>query len=304
MKKLLILIITITFVMTLSACDDNIEVYDDTNLQEQIDALIVENESLASQLELLENYNDTEVLAELVALQTLIDNIQGYNDSDLLLQISDIEDRLDELDLTILQLEEILVNIEVIEGLNGQKEYYIPNDILLTPQTMSANVMGIEVLGDELNKDKAPSYVLDANGNYLQYQTVVHRLLNKYYGAYTLYDAKLGFQVGFSIDVTLSKEEFVARSILLIEEISNYDFYIISSSQLYIQVNCFGGTSAIIIPIATLRSSFITLNAEVMIAGLYEITYFNLYFDNTLVQELYDGYVLSGAYDGYVLDFN
>ena len=219
------------------------------------------------------------------------------------LEDTELEQRVTTLEGQVAELEGILVDLEVIEGLNGQKEYYLPQETQTTfAQTVSAGY--IELLGDELDKTKAPSYVLDANGDYVPFDDVIDLLFTKYFGEKaTVTNALIGFQIKIVLNTNdISQEEYMARLIMLINELSLYDFYIIGGSELYIQ-SYWEATSYIKIPIQTLRSSFITITPEVIYTGTYEIQLSNVSYDNISVQTLYDEYMASGLYGGYVLDY-
>lgn len=218
-------------------------------------------------------------------------------------KVQELENRIAILEAQMLEVEDILVNIEVIEGLNGQKEYYIPDNSNTASNFVGVSAQSI-LLGDELDKSKSPSYVLDENDEYVNFDKVVELLIEKYFGdKVTIVNSKIGFQIKIVLEPNeISQSEYMARLILMIEELSNYDFYIIGGSELYIQTN-FGGTSWVIIPIQTLRSSFITITPAVVYNGLYEIDIYNHYYNPTTVQTLYDEYVLSGLYVGYALNY-
>ena len=193
------------------------------------------------------------------------------------------------------ELEQVLISIEVIEGLNGQKVYYIPDQATLV--TLGAYTQS------QIDAEKAPSYVLDEEGLYIEFEEVVNKLLDKYFVDYDLFMAELGSELIIQFFTDYTEEEFVARSVLMIEELSHYDFYIIGSSQLMIYTN-YEGTSWLKVPMQTMRSTFITMTSDVFIDGLYEIDYFNLGFDEALTKSLYEQYVADKTFDGYVLDYN
>jgi len=218
---------------------------------------------------------------------------------------TDLEDRVTILEEQVLELENILIDLEVIEGLNGQREYYLPQKSVSVFQTTSVSAYTMETLGDELDKSKAPNYVLDENENYIPFSTVVDLLIEKYFGNdIDIKIALIGFQIKITLEVNdISENEYMAKMIMLINELSNYDFYIIGGSELYIQSD-FSGTSYIKIPIQTMRSSFINITPEVIYNGLYEIRLVQHTFSTVSVQALYDEYMLSELYDGYVLDYN
>ena len=215
-----------------------------------------------------------------------------------------LEDRVTVLEEQVAELEQVLVDIEIIEGLNGQREYYLPKteSTLLNFTSVSAGT--IELMGDELDKASAPSYVLDVDENYIPFYDVMELLVAKYFtDDVSLHTASIGFQIkAVILTENINKEDYVARLILMIDELSNYDFYIIGGSELYIQSQI-DGMTYITIPVQTLRSSFITMTADVMIEGTYEITSYGLEYDGVQVKALYDGYVTAETFAGYVLDY-
>lgn len=212
----------------------------------------------------------------------------------------------DEMELEINQLWDILEDIGVIEGLNGQREYYIqdneqPTSVLFT----SVSAYEIELLGTELDKTKAPSYILDIDENYISFEELAQLLLTKYFDVNLNYTA-LGFQakIVFNISSTdYTQEEIISRIILLIEEISHYDWYIIGSSEFYINIKYDMEYLNIKVPIQTMRSDFVTMTPEVIYSGWYEVWLQGWNYDNAIVQSLYDDYVTNETYIGYVLDY-
>ncbi len=210
---------------------------------------------------------------------------------------TDLENRVDILEQQVSELEQILIDLEIIEGLNGQREYFVP-------QATGLSAMAYEVLGAELNTKDAPSYVLNDKSEYIPFYDVVELLVAKYYGdEVQLNTALIGFQVKITLEIgDISLEEFMAQTIMLIDELSHYDFYLISASELYIQLdnNPYG---YIKIPMQTLRSSFITMTPQLIIEGTYEVILFQLDYDNKLVEQFHTAYKTSKNYDGYVLDY-
>lgn len=217
---------------------------------------------------------------------------------------TDLEERVIELEEQMSEVEQILIDIQIIEGLNGEREYYLPDNYTIKDTVwQGVNASTIETLGTELDKNNAPSYVLDENEEYIPFANVAQLLVNKYYGDVELLVATIGVQTDIVISSgDMTQDEFIAKTILLVEELSNYDFYIISSTQLVIQTQ-FNSTARIFIPIATLRSTFITMTPELIINGTYEIRKTGLSYDSVLVKDLYNQYVLSEEYINYVLDF-
>jgi len=219
-------------------------------------------------------------------------------------QLSVLESKLELLDSGYEQLyanydemQKLLVEIGVIEGLNGQNAYYLPT------------ALSFELLGTELEKDKAPSYVLDENEDYVPFADVAQLLVDKYFsGILTVGSTDLRDVVYIYIEdfdnVIMSQNEYLARSILMLEELGNYDFYIIGSTGIQLSTSFeYIGTASIKIPMQSLRSEFITLTPEVIYTGAYEVSITQMTYNIALVQAYYDGYVLNETFSGYVLDF-
>ncbi len=206
----------------------------------------------------------------------------------------------------MIEVEEILINIGVIEGLNGQREYYIipQNDYVDNTVWQGVNASEYETLGSELDKSKAPAYILDVDDNYIPFEDVAQLLVDKYFeDRIEILEASVGSQVKLRIDrLNMTQSEYMARMILLIEELSNYDWYIIGASTLYIQTD-FNGTTWIKAPMQTLRSDFVTITPEVIYSGWYEIDVYGMSYIPSMVQSTYDGLVLSELFNGFVLDF-
>ena len=219
---------------------------------------------------------------------------------------TELENRLELLELQVSEIEQILIDLQFIEGLNGEREYYLPDNYTIQNTIyQGVSATEYETLGSELDKSKAPSYVLDINGDYIPFIDLANMLVDKYYGTNVVINtASIGIQTELVIEPnSLTQDEFIARTILLVEELSNYDFYIIGSSQL-VRQTFYEGTSRITIPIQTLRSSFITMTPEIIINGTYEIRKTGLTYNSENIILLYNEYVASELYSGYVLDFN
>lgn len=229
----------------------------------------------------------------LIAILIVLVGCQSPTDTDL-------EKRVDTLEQQVSELESILVDLQVIEGLNGQREYYLPQEQSTMFQGVSA--YSVELLNNELDTTLAPTYVLDENDNYVEFEQLAKLLSIKYYGEDLVTSANMGSVVEIILDKPdLTQEEFVARTALMIVELSEYDFYIIGSSELVIQTN-FNSTSRIILPIQTLRSSFITIDAISIINGIYEIRKQGLTYITDDVLAYYNDYITNETYNGYVLN--
>jgi len=247
------------------------------------------------------------LLIGLISLMLVL-GIAGCNspapDVELENRVTGLETQVDLLETQVEELEQILIDLEIIEGLNGQREYYLPRQESTMFNVTSVSAGDVELLGDELDKVSAPSYVLDVDENYIPFYNVMELLIDKYFNEdVTLHSASIGSQVSAVVltdDVNIN--DYFARLFLMIEELSNYDFYIIGGSELYIQSQIEGMTY-IIIPIQTLRSSFITMTADVFIEGTYEISSYRLDYDNETVKRLYEQYVIDETFTGYVLDY-
>lgn len=220
-------------------------------------------------------------------------------------QIS-LNNKVNDLEQQVYDLNEELDGLQYIEGLNGQREYYSTTALAYEPILYS--------IGETIDTSIAPSYVLDDSGNYVTFEDLALLLTDKYFPEkdFLFVSAEIGSQVSikYGVTYTMSVEEYMARVIFLIEELSNYDFYIIGSSELTINILFEGGANSCLkVPVQTLRSSFITLTPECYYNQWYEILFYGIgngldvTFDTELTATYYNDFDTSGVFDGYVLNY-
>ena len=218
----------------------------------------------------------------------------------------ELQEQINSLELQIEMLEEMLDNIIAIEGLNGQTVYYYQDQIT----TLSDTVM---LLKDTLDKTKVPSYMVDPDTQeYVSLNELAQRLKLKYYGAEEHRDDKT--EMGTRTDIkyyfvsNMPLYEVFARTVLLIEEIRNYDFYIIGSTELLIRVYVYDELGfpkqlQIQIPMQVMLNDAFTINLDGIYSQDYEMRLTGDGFTQSLAQQTYDEFILNGTFDGYVLDF-
>ena len=100
----------------------------------------------------------------------------------------------------------------------------------------------------------------------------------------------------------------VARTIMLIEELRNYNFYLMSANDLFIEVfrddTMYIQYFSIYITTTVLMSDAFTITPDGVLANDYEMELFSYEpIDYWEVMAFYDDYVLNNTFDGYVLDF-
>jgi len=186
-------------------------------------------------------------------------NAEPYDDTKVTEDIINLE----------LQYQEMLDYLEtlgVIDGLNGQSEIFIKPDYTLN--YLSAVTM-IDSEKNYMDKSKAPEYLFDENGDFVDANELGALLKMKYYGT-TVHEDDwyvVGFQYKMRIRINnddFTPAQFMARTILMVEELRNYDFYIIGSSEVYLMLSYNGAWVHIKIPVQTMRSDFITITPTVI----------------------------------------
>lgn len=156
---------------------------------------------------------------------------------------------------------------------------------------------------------EAPAYVLDDDGNYIDFDTVSELLFTKYFGnEIDLRNSKVSEEVFFHVQlysVQYDSNEYIARMILLINELKYYEFYMYSSALLY----CYTIVDDTVItwikiPMHILQAEFISITPEVICNQQYETLIYGMTFDEEIVQQYYDSFVSNGTFDGYVLNYD
>jgi len=226
---------------------------------------------------------------------------------------TDLQGQINSLELQIGLLQDRIDNIIAVEGINGNTVYY-ENQVRMLAETVS-------LLQDTFDETLAPTYMKDVAGNYVDFDTLAIALKTKYFDV--TYTSLSGFgddqatTIPFATlvyifeDTEITLDDVIARMILLAEELSNYDYYVLSSNGIKLAVHYSDGSHShqilLVIPTTVLINDMFTINYNSIIGQQFEITLdaINDYdiIDYVKVQIYYDAYVLAGTYDGYVLNY-
>ena len=232
----------------------------------------------------------------------------AFDDSELELQIEELEAR-------VIELEAFMGRIGFVQGLNGiEVPYLIPQSTIVK---LSYTPLGedIKVKDDDFDKYKtAPLYITDEIGNYISFEEVSKALKLKYFPIVinglevdTYYMESICGMNYFNYAEEIVLEDTIARTILLIQELQQYSFYVLSSNQVVIRYFDMSlGTPIhfeITIPLVVIVNDFFDITADKVVNGFYEmeLTVTNYEVNNDLVIQYYDSYVLEGTFNGYVL---
>ena len=220
---------------------------------------------------------------------------------------SEIQAQIDALELQIALLQERIDNLVSVEGLNGQTIWY-ESQIQMLSET-------IDTLESSFDDTKAPSYMVDENGDYIELEDLAYMLKEKYYNKYRHGSDvfKMGDQLYLRYHFTsdMTQDEVFARTVLLIEEMQNYEFYVLSCTELVIHIYNYDDNSEdhqikIYIPLTVLINDMFDLTLESIYNEQYEATVElspNTILDYETTLTFYDSFVDSGVFSGYVLDF-
>ena len=216
---------------------------------------------------------------------------------------SDLED----LEIRVAEMEYILDNLGILTGLNGQQSYYI---VPQEEQTASIfqNVSAMEEMVSDLDKSKLPPYLFDLEGNPVSFNDVGELLLAKYYGS-NAYDEtyyRVGFQTKIRMTITdenMTIDQFMARTILMVEELGLYQYWLLGGSELYLQITFNDTNFEIFIYMPSLLSEAFNLTPSDYYNQYWEIETKNLIFDLEQTQIYYDEFILNETFIGYVLDY-
>ena len=259
MRKILLVILTLTLVFGLGACNG------------------APNEDYAtkSELELLE--------IEIQAFQEQMDVIQ---------------ERID--------------NLTITTGLNGVIDLYeneaLKDELELKLVTLSLQMM---VVKDTFDKAKdAPDYIKDELGGYISFKDLGIMLKQKYFNDFsvTQYDK---FEMGSSANMQFElsgiqdTNDLFAKIVLMIEEIRNYDFYVLSCSELEITLIYDNKIMTVIIPLVVVINSYFEITLNGVYDGDYEmkVKLYQASINEINAQLFYDDYKTNLTYDGFVLNY-
>lgn len=168
------------------------------------------------------------------------------------------------------------------------------------------SVLGFEYLTktekDYLNKSKFPDYIWDEFDNYVDIDTLGDLLTQKYFGVNS--ESTLGFQYKIKIykPDEMTQDDFVTRLCMMIMELSEYDFYSLDSTELYLQLNE-GASSHMKVRMSLLTTDKYNLHAGMFWNGLMDTDIQGLGYNIATVEALYEQYEADETFTGYVLDF-
>jgi len=296
MKKF-ISILLFALVLSLVGCQSP----PDDSLKDELASLTLQVETdlqaLQDNIDLLELVNE-DYEQDLLDLQT---ELNTYIDSfiNLSLRVG-----LNEADIVLLKeqvngLENDFESLGYIDGLNGQRSYY-------TTSSGMTNMSSV-YLASELDKNKLPSYLFDIDGNAVNFDTLTDLLFMKYFGVEPLtwdmnvVGAKTNLEA--SIGDLFTKEEIAVRVVLLLEELANYDYWLIGSSEVYVQVYGNNEYHVFSIYMPSFRSEGFELSLDDYYMNDWEIST-NFTFDLEIAQALYDQFILDETFINYVLEFS
>ena len=287
MKKLFSFTILIILSVGVSACTPSNEIYDDTEINTQLNEVIGDIQSMQINLATLYNYNDQELVNSL---------------EDMQLKIETMQERLD--------------NLKFTKGLNEQISVYENTKSAL--QTMSNTLTKIVNENANFNDLTAPAYIMDVDDNYISMDDLGKMLKLKYFGDDTIHDEDMYYMNGksymrFMIEDGMTDEELFARVILLIDEFRNYEFYALSCPELVISVYRFqnGDYSKIEISIhlTVVINDYFTITPIVILNEEFETRLtFNSISNIELIESdittHYDYFVDNNTFTGFVLNYN
>lgn len=215
---------------------------------------------------------------------------------------TDLQTQIDDLELQIELLQARIDSIVAIEGLNGNTVYYEKALQELTEELTEVT--------RTFDKDKAPAYIIDDKGDYVDFESVVKSLKAKYFGGSTGRDNYRTSSGQITLTMFISSTDIemtIAEAILFIEELQNYQYYIISYTRITLDLQVEDGTYTeavtISIPLATLLNDMFTVNNDSIMNSLYEIDFsVSKLYDKDKVKTYYDGFAMTKEYDGYVLN--
>ena len=159
-----------------------------------------------------------------------------------------------------------------------------------------------------------PSYMLDSDGNYVSMEDLGGLLKDKYFGSsvnqYDIFTKKGGVTtMRFVADYGTehNQNEIFAKLVLILEELSNYNYYILNNDVVikFLWTDSQGYERLIELTTSSenLLSDTLEISPDSFFTGYLEMSYRTLQLE--LTQEniiaLYDNYVANGTYDGYVL---
>lgn len=189
-----------------------------------------------------------------------------------------------------------------------ESKYFIGLNGIPYPYTVKEEESNGVLAAEDLDKNKYPSYALDLDDNPVAFKTVGELLKAKYYdSALEPSDYfKVGFQTKMRMtinDGTMTIDDFMARTMLLLDELELYQYYLIGGSELYLQITLNNVRFEIFVYMPNLLSEAFTLTLNDYYYEIWEIETTNLTFNLSQSQIFYDDFVLNETYLGYVLNY-
>ena len=283
-KALLAFLAVILLSIALASCTPSETVNDITLLQEQYTTL----ELKVATIEDLE--------AAIESLELEVDVLSTDNDL--------LESQVLAYDERIIALESRFDNLVPSVGLNGQTSFYenTTNDFV----NMSYSYLSTTEQ-DLLDKSKFPDYIWSEEGNYISIDDLGNLLTEKYIGPVTNETFITGFQYKLAFtfnDPEMTNEEFVTRLSLLIMELSNYDYYTIDASELYVYALFNNQYLEIKVRMSLLVTDKYNLDAAIFYNELLDVRISDDFvYDVETVETFISGYETEETFIGYVLDY-
>jgi hypothetical protein len=295
MKKIL-LVLTVILALGLGACSPPPDVYDEKSVDMALADRINE---INATLDDLENYDDTTIWEEYWELNTFIQAYEEYDDRDLLIEDELLQAQINELLIAIVALENRLDNMVSVTGLNNQTVWYENEDDL--------SMLGMELAkeDDYIDVNDFPDYIWDINGDYITINDLASLLVAKYF-ADTPVATNYGVQYKFAFTYNnseMSNEEFMARLSMLVIELSNYDYYLIDSSQLYFYLTFNLQTVQLTSRMVLLVNAKYAIAPAIFFEELLDVRVTGIDYDSVIVQQYCDDFILNEDFIGYVINY-
>ena len=173
--------------------------------------------------------------------------------------------------------------------------------------TISASVQDFEFLStmelaekDYLDASKFPSYIFDESGNYINAQTLGNMLSQKYFGVDSTTTIGFQYKIVLIPPSNMSQSEIMSRLGLMLVELELYDFYLLDSNELYIQLNT-GGSEYVKAKISLFTTDKYVFHPAMIWEGMLDTRLYGIDVTSTTVEGYYDDFVNSETFTGYVL---
>ena len=211
-------------------------------------------------------------------------------------------------------LQERIDNLVVVNGINGTVSVYENQkniDTLNNALIVLSSDLTMLTKKDTFDKDKnAPDYIKDEVGGYVSFYELGRKLQSKYFNEvgvsqYDIYDMGSKAYLQFELTGQYEANDLFARIVLMIDEIRNYDFYVMSSNELEIYIMWENYRMSVNIPNTVILNSFFEITLDGIYSGDYEMELWthNTGVTNSTAQTFYDDYVTNETYSGFVLNY-